>query len=107
MWYHGAITEDQAYIILRNQDTNCFLVRCLGGKIILSCVLKGYAHHYDIIDVGYQSYRLESREDTFESIPDLISHYQKFPVIEGSNQLLGHACDFKISGNKCTRVYSK
>ena len=40
-------------------------------------------------------------EAFFETIPDLVAHYQKFPVIVGVSQLLGMACDRELSGIHC------
>ena len=98
-WYHENTTEDQAHVLLRKQGArvggNCFLVRHCGNDLILSSQLIGYIHH-DVINKNHMGYHLEGKEAFFETIPDLVAHYQKFPV--NGRQLLGMACDRALSG---------
>lgn len=78
---------------------NSFLVRLSGSQFILSYKLNGFIHH-DIIEKNPKGYNLERKKDSFESIPDLVCHYQKVPIIDGGRQLLAHVCDKDQSSKK-------
>lgn len=98
-WYHENITEDQAHFLLRkNSLTNSFLVRKSGGGFILSYQLSGYIHH-DMIDKCNNGFYLKGKKEMFESVPDLVTYYQKHSIENRGRQLIGVACDREKAGN--------
>jgi hypothetical protein len=41
---------------------------------------------------------LDGKGQCFKSIPEVIAHYKKFPIVEEDQQVLGVACDRRTSG---------
>ena len=95
-WYHDSITEEQALVILKGMNENRFLIRSTEDSFILSCQLSGYIYHFSI-QHDQSGYFLEFREERFQSIPDLVTHYQKVPSMIHT-QLLGTACNKADTG---------
>ena len=87
-WYYGEITEEGSISVLYQEAS--FLVRQFADNIILSAKLQGWIKHF-IINRSPEGYCLQGRKNIFKTIPEMITHYQKFPV--DGTQKLGTACD--------------
>ena len=74
-WYHGEMTKDKAERQLRACGNNCFLIRESKGALILSLLLNGEAHHFNI-EYGPGSYRLQasSSQEKFSELTELVAH---------------------------------
>ena len=96
-WYHGRISEEQANAALSMGNNNTFLVRQSSNALILSKRVNGWKSH-DIIHRSPEGYRLEGKEKVFKSVSELIEHYQKFPIKESGNQVLGSGIDKQLTG---------
>ena len=53
---------------------------------------------HDVILHSPEGYRLEGKERVFETVPDMIVHYQQFPIDVHQLQVLGRATDHILSG---------
>jgi hypothetical protein len=92
-WFYGNITEEQADVEL--DGSNGFLVRHSSNTFILSTRMRGWKEDY-VIDHSPEGYWLKEIGQIFKSIPEMIAHYQSFPIEE--QQVLGMACDRTVSG---------
>jgi hypothetical protein len=93
-WFFGNITEEQATVEL--SGSNGFLVRHTSNTLILSTRMRGWRKDY-VIDHSPEGYWLKEIGQIFKSVPQLIEHYQKFPIEE--QQVLGVVSDRTASGN--------
>jgi hypothetical protein len=91
-WFYGNITEEQADVEL---GPNSFLVRHTSNTLILSKKMRGRREDY-VINYNPESYWLKGNGQMFKSVPELIVHYQNFPIEE--QHVLGVACDRTVSG---------
>ena len=57
-----------------------------------------------VIEHGADGYWLEGKYHCFESIPEMIAHYQEFPIDEDDQQVLGMPCDRRSSGKSNTET---
>ena len=97
-WFYGNITEEQTNVELTFGGTsNHFLVRHTSDILILSFKIRGWIQH---IPIHYSSegYCLEGKDRHFQSVPEMIAYYQKYPIEEKHLQVLGKACDRRSSG---------
>ena len=101
-WYYGEITEEETMSVLYKQSEilkhNCFLVR-QSDNLILSAKIKVWIKHFTI-NQSPEGYCLQGKNTIFKTIPEMITHYQTFPV-EGT-QKLGTACDRLTPSMKIT-----
>ena len=95
-WYHGSISEEQAEGVLARSPNNAFLVRDSHKNLMLSKRINGWPSH-DIIHRSPLGYHLEGKEEMFKSVPEMIAHYQQFPI-RHSHHILGGAVDKHVSG---------
>ena len=76
--------------------TMCFcMVRQSASNLILSKRMFGWVSH-DIIHRSPEGYRLEGKEKVFESVAEVIVHYQQFPIT--GDQILGSPADKQLQG---------
>ncbi len=95
-WYHGYITTEQAEAALKSQATdNGFLVRVLSNNLFLSKRVNGWVSH-DVIHRSPRGYRLDGKDKPFESIPEMVTHYQHHSI--DGVQVLGTAITTVPSG---------
>ena len=94
-WYHGNISDEQVNKALGYTNNNVFLVRQSGSNLILSKRMFGWVSH-DIIHHSPEGYRLEGKEKVFESVAEMIAHYQQFPIT--GDQILGSPADKQLQG---------
>lgn len=100
-WFYGNISDEQATAELSLGNSNTFLVRHTSDTLMLSSRISGW--RYDqVIHCSPEGYWLEGKEQQFKSITGLIAHYQKFPIEEQDQQVLGMPCDRRSSGINCT-----
>ena len=78
---------------------NYFLVRQSANDLILSARLHGWMKHLTI-NRSPEGYCLQERKKLFKTIPEMITHYQMFPV--DGTQSLGTACDRLTPSMKLT-----
>ena len=97
-WFHGNISEEQANVALQCEKHNNFLVRGSIHSLILSKKSNGWKSH-DIIHHSPEGYRLEGKEEVFKNVPEMIAHYQQFPIHK--DRILGKAID---KGTACTQA---
>ena len=91
-WYHGNISREQADLAMKlSGSNNPFLVRNSGHTLILSKQILGWNSH-DTIHCSPEGYHLEGKEEVFKSVPEMISHYQRYPI-EGDQVLGGGITD--------------
>jgi hypothetical protein len=102
-WFYGNVTEEQVDVELGNGDSNVFLVRHTSNTLILSAKMKGWREDY-VINNSPEGYWLKGKGQKFKSMPELIAHYQSFPIEE--QQVLGVACDRTASGNRLSIDHS-
>ena len=103
-WFHGKMTEEQVESALSIGNCNHFLVRQSGNYLILSTTIKGWRHHY-VINRSPRGYCLEGKNEYFKSVSKLLKHYQKIPIDDKNDQVLGTACDRKyFSGTSIIRT---
>jgi hypothetical protein len=96
-WFYGNITEEQATAELSLGNSNTFLVRGAADIHLLCLRIGGW--RYDLaINRSIEGYWLEGKNLVFKSIPGVIAHYQKYPIEEEDQQVLGVACDRRSSG---------
>ena len=69
---------------------NYFLVRQSANDLILSAKIVGWMKRFTI-EQSPEGYCLKGRKNIFKTIPEMITHYQTFPV--DGTQSLGTACD--------------
>lgn len=105
-WFYESITKDEAEVILCDENNNCFLVRSTGDGLILSFKICGWTYH-EVIKFTFDGF-CYLRRKYFESIAEMIAHYQKSPVdFISSIQTLAHSCHRKNSGiNVCIEKFS-
>ena len=96
-WFHGSISEEQANTALSTSNHNKFLVRQSNHSLILSNKINGWKSH-SIIHHSPEGYRLEGKERVFKTVPEMIAHYQKFPISNRNLQVLGTPIDKAASG---------
>ena len=96
-WFYGTITEEQTKAELSYKSGNTFLVRYTSGTLILSLNIRGWQQN-TVIHHSPKGYQLEWRDRYFQSVPEMIAHYQIYPIEEGSQQVLEKACDRRYSG---------
>ena len=75
------------------------LVRQSADDLILSAKMKGWIKHFTI-NRSPEGYCLQGRNMIFKTIPEMITHYQMFPV--DGTQKLGTACDRLTPSMKLT-----
>ena len=85
-WYHGNITKQQAESAFSLEGDNSFLVRTTKDNLVLTRQVLGWVSH-DIIHCNPRGYWLNGKEDLFESVSEMITHYRCHPI-DGS-QVLG------------------
>lgn len=96
-WFYGSITEEQATAELSLGSGNNFLVRHTSDNLILSSKRGGW--RYDTVIHHFpEGYWLEGKDHRFKSISEVIVHYQKYPIDEKDQQVLGMARDRRSSG---------
>ena len=96
-WFYGNTTEEQTNVELNFGDSNQFLVRHTSDILILSLQIRGWAQHITI-HYSPEGYYLEGKDRHFQSVPEMIAYYQKYPIEEKHLQVLGKACDRRSSG---------
>ena len=82
---------------------NHFLVRQSANDLILSARLQGWMKHFTI-NRSPGEYSLQGRKNIFKTIPEMITHYQTFPV-DGTHKL-GTACDRLTPSMKPTNNFN-
>ena len=91
-WYHGNITREQADLAIRQSgNSNLFLVRNSGHTLILSKQIRGWNSH-DTIHHSPEGYHLEGKQEVFKSVPEMIAHYQRHPIMD--DQVLGRGVTY-------------
>ena len=96
-WFYGNITEEQTNVELSSGDSNHFLVRHTSDILILSFKMRGWVQHITIHH-SPEGFCLEGKDRHFQSVPEMIAYYQKYPIEEKRLQVLGKACDRRSSG---------
>ena len=96
-WFYGNITEKETKVELCFSNSNTFLVRYTSDILILSSTIRGWVQH-TIIHYSPEGYCLEGKDKHFWSVPELIAHYQIYPIDDEYRQVLGKACDRRSSG---------
>lgn len=97
-WYQEDITEEEAELLLRRNNCNCFLVRhSADNLLILSKKTAGLISHL-IITESPEGYCLEGKKQLFKNMPEMIQYYQEHPLNEQGTQVLGIPCDTKPAG---------
>ncbi len=91
-WYHGKMSKEEAEIAIGKEFLNNFLVRQSSNDLFLTSKRGGWIHHH-LINYSTEGYCLEGKEKMFKTIPEMILHYLTFPIVTGSNQILGIGCD--------------
>ena len=83
-WFHGNITRVEAELTLRSEVNGSFLVRNSESKHVVSVHHEGSTRHYAInMDPLTSRHYLKTPKLSFQSIPELISHYSKISDISG------------------------
>ncbi len=97
-WYYGNITKEQAEAAFSLETKNGFLVRVSADNLVLTRQVLGWISH-DIIHRSPRGYRLNGKDKLFQSIPEMIAHYQHYPI--DGTQGLGTAITTVPSGQEC------
>ena len=95
-WYHE-LTKEQAESALSIGKGNRFLIRPSANNLVLSSRILGWQHHY-VIESSPRGYTLEGKNEYFKSISEMLTHYQRVPIDEKNDQLLGTAFDRTYPG---------
>ena len=74
-------------------------MRVAQNNLILSKSINGWISH-DIIQRSFKGYQLEYGDRIFKSVPEMIAHYQHYPI-EGT-QMLGTGVATVPSSEYCT-----
>ena len=96
-WFYGNITEEQTKAELNIGIGNIFLVQHNSDHLIISFRIRGWDQH-TAVHYSPEGYCLEGKDKHFRSIPEMIAHYQKYPIEEKYLQVLGRGCDRRSSG---------
>ena len=89
-WYHENITQEEAEEALKSQGSgNMFLVRKSNERLVLSKRVNGWVTH-NLIHCSLNGYQLSKKDRLFESVPELIKHYQNHSLSD-LRQVLGTA----------------
>ena len=90
-WYHGTITREQADAALSMGRDNEFLIWQSTNNLVLSMRINGWASH-NMIQRSSSGYCLNRKSRGFRSVPEMVAHYQQFPICESTQQVLATAC---------------
>lgn len=87
-------------MLLGGGHGNKFLVRVSSHNLVLSKTVRGWISH-EAIQRSPAGYHLEGKGLMFKAIPELISHYQQFPINDGEKQVLQVAADSSLYKGMC------
>ncbi len=98
-WYHGELSRVEAEQALAAFGRDCFLVRVSEGALILSLIHHGILHHLNIkyTPKGYSL--LESPQELFQDLQELVACCRKHEISETLKLTLGAACTMMPQGN--------
>ena len=72
-WYHGELTREQAEKTLRDNGSDCFLIRESKGSLVLSLIKQGETLHYKIThQLGW--YTLSGSSQQFKKLNELVDY---------------------------------
>ena len=94
-WYHGELTRVEAEQALRASGHDCFLIRESRG-LVLSFINSGRTHHIKFAyGPGYYKLKIDSEQEKFAEIEDLVSYYRSHYISDSHDSLkvkLGNVC---------------
>ncbi len=94
-WYHGELTREQAEMTLRDNGSDCFLIRESKESLVLSLIDLGKCYH---IKIEYKPglYKLSGVSKHFKELEDLVSYITINQINLGSDAMdqiyLGKVC---------------
>ncbi len=72
-WYHGELTREQAEKTLRDNGSDCFLIRESKGSLVLSLINHGETHHGKIThQLGW--YSIDGWSKKFKELSELVEY---------------------------------
>ncbi len=72
-WYHGELTREQAEMTLRDNGSDCFLIRESKGSLVLPLINYVEAQHYKIThQLGWYSFTGWSKK--FKEMSELVEY---------------------------------
>ncbi len=101
-WYHGELTREQAEMTLRDNGSDCFLIRESKGYLVLSLINHGETDHAKITNqLGW--YSIDSWSKKFKELNELveyISTHNITPDTISCEIFLGEICKKRMTMNK-------
>ncbi len=99
-WYHGELTRKQAEKTLRDNGSDCFLIRESKGSLVLSLINHGETQHYKIINqLGW--YSLIGWSSKFEELNELVEYISTHDITPDPNsQATFQICKKRMTRNK-------
>ncbi len=101
-WYHGELTREQAEMTLRDNGSDCFLIRESKGSLVLSLINHGEKHH---VKIAYQLgwYSIDGLSKKFKELNELVEYISTHNISPNPNSraiFLGEICKKRMTRNK-------
>ncbi len=101
-WYHGELTREQAEKILRNNGSDCFIIReSKEGSLVLSLVNHGEIQHHKITNpLGW--YSIDGWSKKFKELSELVEYISthKYIPTTSCEIFVGEICKKRMTRNK-------
>ncbi len=79
-WYHGELTREQAEMTLRDNGSDCFLIRESKGSLVLSLINHGETHHVKITN-QFGWYSIGGWPEEFKELNELVKYIITHDII--------------------------
>ncbi len=100
-WYHGELTREQAEKTLRDNGSDCFLIRESKGSLVLSLINNGRIQHIKITNkLGW--YSLDGFAENFEELNELVDYVSTHMITVPIPCVIfaGEICKKRMTRNK-------
>ncbi len=93
-WYHGELTREQAEMTLRENGSDCFLVRESKGYLVLSVINHGETRH---VRIPHQPgwYSIDGWPKKFKELNELVEDFTT-----SGECISGEICKKRMTRNK-------
>ncbi len=99
-WYHGELTREQAEKTLRDNGSDCFLIRESKGSLVLSLINHGETHHGKITyQLGW--YSSDGWPKKFKELSELVGYISTHIFNSTSDELFVAEICKKTNKGQC------
>ncbi len=100
-WYHGELTREQAEMTLRDNGSDCFLIRESKGSLVLSLINHQETQHYKITNQhGWHS--IDGWSKKFKELNELVKYFSTRDITtpDHNSQATFQICKKRMTRNK-------